>query len=369
MQESKPQRIILHIDMDAFFASVEERDNPSLKGLPVVVGSDPKAGKGRGVVSTANYKARAYGIHSAMPISKAWRLSEEMYHTRKGPRAVFLTPSFKTYVRASRNIRSILKSFSYPIEITSIDEAYVEIKVKSQRSKIKSYEKAKRIALKMKEKIREKEKLTCSIGIGPNKLIAKIACGLQKPNGLMLVLPEKAEAFLSPLSIRELPGVGPKTEILLNKRNIYRVADIRKYLKSDFQNWLGKWGSEIYQKAWGIDNRPLSTNWQRKSLGHQETLPFDTRKTSLLIRKLRELTQESVTALQKEKLQCRTIEVTVRFADFETKNRSKTLPLPTDDYEVIWQKGLSLFLPFLDERENPRAKKIRLIGIATMNLR
>ncbi len=363
MYTTKTPRIIIHLDMDAFFASIEERDNPKLAGLPVVIGSDPKNGYGRGVVSTANYKARSYGIHSALPITKAWRLSEQMHRMKKGERAIFLPVAFKKYVRVSRSIRVILKSFSFPIEVTSIDEAYIDA------SFLGSWNKALALAQKIKETILTQERLSSSAGIGPNKLIAKIASGFKKPNGLSMVLPEEVETFLAPLSVRELPGVGPKTEIFLNKKNINRVADIRKFWKSDFQNWLGKWGKEIYQKSWGIDDRPLETNWQRKSLGHQETLPFDTLKISLLIRKLRELTQETVGALQKEKLRCRTVEVTVRFANFETKNRSKSFSHYTNDYTSIWEHALHLFLPFLNEIANPEYRMIRLVGISCSNLK
>lgn len=375
MQNKQQKRIIMHVDMDAFFAAIEERDNPTLKGLPIVVGTsttlststDPKNGFGRGVVSTANYKARAYGIHSAMPISWAWRLSEETFKKGLCPRAVFLPVNMKKYQEASKRISVLLHSYTRLIEQASIDEAYLQFNVKSQRSNVKCYKETEEIARNIKREIRKEEKLSCSIGIGPNKLIAKIASGFRKPNGLTLVPPEEAENFLAPLPIRAIPGIGPKTEAFLNKKDIYLVADIKKFWKSDFQNWLGKGGAEIYEKAWGIDNRPLSTSWRRKSLGHQETLPFDTLKTSLLIKTLRELTKETVSQLQKEHLYCRTVEVRVRFADFETKTRCKTLLNPTGGYEKIWENVLALFLPFLDARENPFKKPIRLLGVAVSN--
>ena len=203
--------IITHIDLDAFFASVEERDTPALKGSPIVVGADPKGGEGRGVVSIANYVARAYGIHSGMPISRAWKLSEEAKRGGK-PRVIFVTPQFSKYEKASRHVLEIIGQYAGKIEVAGIDEAYADL------SSLGSYKKAEAVSRKIQKEVSTKEKLTVSIGIGPNKMIAKIASGFKKPRGLTVVLPENVQDFLAPLSVRELPGVGPKTgEVLLQK--------------------------------------------------------------------------------------------------------------------------------------------------------
>lgn len=364
--EKQTTRIIAHLDMDAFFAAVEERDNPQLRGLPIVVGAEPKGGYGRGVVSTANYKARVYGIHSAMPISRAWRLSEEAFRKGLGPRAVFLPVNIKRYQGVSKRISVLLQSYTSLIEQASIDEAYLDIsaKRKAQSAKQNAWECAKEKAIEIKKEIWEKEKLTCSIGIGPNKLVAKIASGFQKPDGLTIVPPAKVSKFLAPLSVRVIPGIGPKTELFLNQKGITTIAELRKMPRTVLGKWLGKWGEDLYFKARGIDESQIETEWHRKSLGHQITLPFDTLKTSLLIKTLRELTHNTVKELQKEDLMCRSVEVTVRFFDFETKTRSKTLPSAADNYETIWHQALSLFLPFLDTRENPYKKPVRLLGVA-----
>lgn len=203
-------RIVLHIDMDAFFASVEERDHPRIKGMPIVVGSDPANGKGRGVVSTANYAARAYGIKSALPISRAWQLSQKAKAGGK-PEVVFFEPNIKKYAEISREIFAYIASQGEVFEAGGIDEAYLELGMRNKELGIKEWEEAERIARKIQEHVQKKFQLSCSIGIGPNKLIAKIAAGRQKPHGLTMVRDGEVLDFLAPLSVRELWGIGPKT--------------------------------------------------------------------------------------------------------------------------------------------------------------
>src|SRR5258708_957778 len=243
-------RIIAHIDMDAFFASIEERDRPRLQGLPLVVGADPEEGKGRGVVSTANYKARAYGIRSALPISTAWKFSEAA--RRKGlPPAVFLTPNGAKYGFVSSKIIGTLRTYAEHVEPASVDEAYVDL------SFAKTYEKAKEIAWKIKMQILANEQLTASIGIGPNKLIAKIASDRQKPDGLTVVREADAEKFLEPLGIRAIPGVGPKTEEQFKAHKVFTAGDGRRFSAEDLHVMMGKWGTELYEKLGGRDDSPL----------------------------------------------------------------------------------------------------------------
>jgi nucleotidyltransferase/DNA polymerase involved in DNA repair len=204
-------KIIAHLDMDAFFAAIEERDHPELAGVPLVVGAAPAAGKGRGVVSTANYAARKYGIHSAMPISQAWRRSEAA-KSRGEPGVVFLTPNFPRYQEASRHIMELVRQYASLVEESSIDEAYLDL------SFCTSFSQAAEICRRLKADIKAQVQLTASMGIGPNKLIAKIASDFQKPDGLTVVTEAAAEAFLEPLPVRQIPGIGPKTEQRLAAR-------------------------------------------------------------------------------------------------------------------------------------------------------
>ncbi|MBC7074094.1 DNA polymerase IV, partial [Candidatus Parcubacteria bacterium] len=205
-------RIILHCDMDYFFAQIEERDNPQFKGKPVVVGADPKGGKGRGVVSTANYEARKYGIKSGMPISKAYKLC---------PNAIFLPVNIELYEKVSEKIMQIIKKYSPIWEIVSLDEAYLDV------SFLKDWEGAKKLGEQLKKEIFEKEKLTCTVGVGPNKTIAKLAAEKSKPNGLKVIKPNEVQQFLDPLDIDDLPGIGPKTAEKLRAIGINQICELK----------------------------------------------------------------------------------------------------------------------------------------------
>jgi DNA polymerase IV (DinB-like DNA polymerase) len=349
-------RIIGHLDMDAFFAAVEERDHEWLQGKPIVVGADPKDGKGRGVVSTANYKAREYGIHSAMPISRAWELSETAKKKGFEP-AVFLFTDFHAYGTTSERIMEIIRGFSPKIEPASIDEAYFEINTNS-------WKEAEDKARIIKNEIVKKERLTCSIGIGPNKLIAKIASDIQKPNGLTVVSDAEKESFLEPMPIRKIPGIGPKTEALFKKMNVSTVGDLKKFTESKLIELMGKWGSELYQKVRGVDDSPIEEFYESKSIGEQETFEEDTRDPLILIGKIREMSNRIVRHMTDEEFSgFKTIVITVRFADFETRTRSHTISAPTPSQETLNFEALKLFMPFLDRRENPRDKNIRLVGV------
>lgn len=350
-------RIIGHLDMDAFFASVEERASPWLRGLPLVVGSDPAGGAGRGVVSTANYLARGYGIHSAMPISQAWRLSEEARRRGK-PAVVFITPDFHKYSAVSREVNDILRTFSPTIEEAGIDESYFDL------SSVSSYKKAEAVGCEIKKVVKEKTGLTATVGIGPNKPIAKIASDFRKPDGLTVVSEAQAEKFLEPFSIRKIPGVGPKTELLLLGYGIRTVADAKKFSAEKLTALLGKWGAELYERIRGRDESPLETEFLAKSVGEQETFAADTADMHVILERLAALSGNVLEKFRQEGFkQFRTVVVTIRFADFETKSRSKTLSAPTASRGILERQALQLLLPFLDRRENPRRKKVRLIGV------
>lgn len=342
--------------MDAFFAAIEERDNPRFAGRPIAVGSDPEGGKGRGVVSTANYAARKYGIHSALPISTAWRLSEEA--KKKGlPPVVFVGGRMGKYGAVSDEIMEIVRKYAPLVEQASVDEAYVDL------SFAKNFKKAETICKKIKKEIKDKEKLTCSIGLGPNKLIAKIASDMQKPDGLTIVLPAQAEKFLEPLDIRKIPGIGPKTEIMFNKLKIKTVADLKKLPLPKMKELMGKWGEDLYRKARGIDEAPVSEDYERKSIGEQETFHEDTKDPNFIVARLKEICSGVIRHLGRSDFKTyRTIGITVRFADFETKTRAHTLSAPASDLATLNFEALKLLMPFLDKRENPKGKALRLIG-------
>jgi DNA polymerase IV (archaeal DinB-like DNA polymerase) len=361
-------RIIVHVDMDAFYAAVEERLNPALRDLPVAVGADPKEGKGRGVVTTANYRARKFGIHSALPISRAWRFAEDA-RRRGEPATVFIQPNMPLYREVSGRIMQILQRCADAFEEASIDEAYLDV---SSRD---NFAAATEQMAQLKAEIREREGLGCSVGIGPNKLIAKIASGHQKPDGLTVIAPELVENFLNPLPVRVIPGIGPKSERFLHERHLRAVADLRQVPESTLVEWFGRWGQRLFEKARGIDDSEVSNEWTRKSLGEQETFEEDTRSQSIVTARLDLMAERIVTKLRgKEFKGFRTVTVTVRFGDFQTSSRSRSIkdgiPIDDDDQALrrLKEEALSLILPFFDARENPRGKAFRLIGLRVEKL-
>lgn len=356
-------KIIGHLDMDAFFASVEERDHEFLRGFPIVVGADPDEGRGRGVVSTANYKARKFGIHSAMPISKAWRLAEDA-RKRGEEKTMFLVPYFLRYRESSAKVFSILRAYAPHIEEASVDEAYFDISFAG------SYEQAEIICLNIKNEIREKEKLTASIGVGPNKLIAKIASDRQKPDGLTVVEESEAEEFLAPLSIRVIPGIGPKTELLLNAQGVKYIADLKHYSKDKLQTMLGKGGLVLYEKIRGRGSAVIQEKPNiAKSVGEQETFSRDTLDSVFILERLQDLSRTVLSRFRQEGfLVFSTVTITVRFANFKTVTRAHTLAKSAETAEVLYFEALKLLMPFLDSRENPKKKLIRLVGVRVEKL-
>lgn len=350
-------RIIAHLDMDAFFAAVEERDEPRFKGMPIVVGADPEDGKGRGVVSTANYKAREYGIHSALPIGKAWEFSETAKKAGKPP-AIFLGGSYEKYSDVSDKIMEHVRKRVPQVEQVGVDEAFLDL------SYAGSYKKAEILAREIKEEIKEKEKLTASIGIGPNKLIAKIASDINKPDGLTIVKEEEVEKFLGSMSVRKIPGIGPKTETLLAERRILTIRDLKNHPKNELELILGKHGLDLYDKARGIDNSPVEESEEVKSIGEQETFRTDTRDLTFIAERLKELSEAVWRRFKKSGFKkFRTVTLTVRFQGFITKNRSQTFQKEFNNADELAFEILRMFMPFLDARENPDKKKIRLIGV------
>ncbi|MFA6364886.1 MAG: DNA polymerase IV [Candidatus Paceibacterota bacterium] len=350
-------RIIAHLDMDAFFASIEERDNPRFHNLPLVVGSDPLGGKGRGVVSTANYRAREYGIRSALPISKAWEYAEQARREGKLP-VVFLGVDMEKYARVSEHIRTLVLQLTPTIEQASIDEMYCDI------SECGSFEQAEKLCRTLQKKIQHEEHLSCSFGIGPNKFIAKIASDFKKPLGLTAVRLNEVLAFLAPLSVRKMPGVGPKMEEVLRVKNVLTIEDVRKYSLEEMKEEFGKWGEALFFHARGSDDTPVTEDYETKSIGEQETFLRDTSDANEVTSTIKKLSSSVFRHFKESGLvSFRRIVVTIRFDDFKTVSRSHTLgKMPQNEKEFIFE-AIKILLPFFDVRENPKKKKFRLLGV------
>jgi DNA polymerase IV (DinB-like DNA polymerase) len=352
----------MHVDMDAFYAAVEERYSPELRGKPVVVGADPKDGQGRGVVTTANYLARKYGIRSALPISRAWRLAEAA-RQRGEPAAIFVRGDHRLYSEVSARVMAIVAEGADAFEQESIDEAYVDV------SSLSQFEAALERAREIKHAIVEREGLTASIGIGANKLVAKIASDFEKPDGLTLVRPEEVQAFLDPMPIRVIPGVGPKTEALLRSDNIRFVRDLRCADPAHLSSRFGRWGQDILAKAHGISESPIGGEWERKSVGEQETFEQDTLSAEFILDRAGRLAREVFRRVGASGFDSfRTVTITVRFTDFRTLTRSHTPPEPVTTELGLLREMVRLLLPFLDRRQNPRLKPLRLIGVRAERL-
>jgi len=303
--------IVLHVDMDSFFAYVETREKPELKGLPVVVGSDPKGGKGRGVVSTCSYEARKYGIHSATPISQAYKLC---------PDAAFVPVNMKLYAQVSANVMEIMKCFAEKFQQYSVDEAFLV-----PGPEIRNFEEAAIIALRLKDEIKRQERITCSIGVGPNKLIAKVASKFNKPNGLTIVRPEDVQEFLYPLDVSKIPGIGEKTTGILKLMGITKVEDLTNCDVQILSEKFGKMGLWMKQVAYGLDFSEVK-EWEEavKSMSRSGTFEEDTNDPVKIAGSLEMLTESVHRALLRHSFLFKTVTLKVRFEDFSTYTCSKT---------------------------------------------
>lgn len=338
-----PDRIIAHLDMDAFYAAIEERDNPQFSGMPIVVGADPKKGGGRGVVSTANYAARKFGIKSAMPISQAYQLA---------PSAIFLLPDIEKYRRVSQEILEIISSAVPVVEQASTDEFYLDL------SHFKSYEKATQLVVELKKEIRERENLTCSVGIGPNKLIAKIASSKMKPNGLFVVKPAEVYDFLAPLDIQEIPGIGPKTAQRFRSQKIETIEELRNLDQRELRKLVGVFGDTLFDLVQGKDERPIGEMQPVKSVGKQVTFEKDTADPKLITETLLKLTKEVWEEMTNISLSSKTVTITIRYKNFETHTKAETPKREITEFSQFRKTVLKLLLPFLNQR-----KKVRLVGV------
>ncbi len=342
-------RWILHLDMDAFYASVEQRDQPSFAGRPVIVGADPKDGRGRGVVAACSYEARRYGVHSAMPISQAFR---------RCPEGVYVRPDFASYSAASREIRSILNTYSALVEPISIDEAFLDF-----TDLVTSEEEVLERARELKARILESQQLTASVGIGPSKLIAKIASDFEKPDGLYMVREGAVQDFLDPLPVSRIWGVGPKTSERLGKLGIETVCELRSIERSVLSRLFGQFGGALWKMARGIDNRQVSTHRETKSVSHETTFLEDEDNVEVLEGTLEKLARRVSERLQRDDLSGKTTVLKLRYSDFETLTRQSSLKTATNDANEIAFRIVRLF-----RRHRAAGRKIRLLGVAVSRL-
>ncbi len=336
---------ILHVDMDAFYASVAERDDPSLRGKAVVVGAGA-----RGVVLSANYAARKYGIRAAMPVGRAKRMA---------PHAIFVTPDHQRYSEVSAKVMEIFDSFTPLVEPISLDEAFLD--VTGARKLLGT---GREIAVEIRRQVEASEGITCSVGIAPSKFIAKLASGHCKPNGILEIPADRILNFLHPLPVNAIWGVGPKTAETLERLGLRTVADIANLPRATLIRALGQAsGASLYELAWGRDYRDVTPNEPDKSISAAETFAQDIDDPEEILQEFLRLTEKAAARLRENNYYAKTISIKVRFADFSTISRSKTLPLPIDSTHEIYEIAKSLFLALNLDRA-----RLRLVGISLDNL-
>jgi len=332
---------ILHVDMDAFFASVEERDNPSLKGKAVVVGTGV-----RGVVSAANYEARKFGIHAAMPVGRAKRLA---------PHAIFVPPNMSRYSEVSSHIMEIFRSVTPLVEPLSLDEAFLDV-----TGAKRLLGDGREIASLIRAKVEASEGITCSVGIATTKFIAKLASGRCKPNGMLEIAEDRVLEFLHPLPVNAIWGVGPKTNEELQKLGLRTVADIANTPRQTLIRALGEAaGASLYELSWGRDYRDVEPSEVDKSISAAETFDSDTEDQEIVLRELLRLTEKATYRMREKDFSARTISIKVRFADFKTISRSKTVPLAISATHEVYKVVKALFLGLKLDRA-----RIRLVGVS-----
>ncbi len=338
-------RQIIHIDMDAFFAAIEQRDNPQLRGKPVIVGGDPD---GRGVVSSASYEARHYGVKSAMPCGQA---------RRRCPPAVFLRVDMSKYKQVSAQVMQILGQYTPLVEQVSVDEAFLDVTGSRQL-----FGTAKQIATEIRRRIKQQLGLNASVGVAPNKFVAKMASEKAKPDGLVVIEAKEVDNFLGDLPVTELGGVGDSTARRLHKLGIDTVGQLRQYPQEMLVEHFGKQGRHLYRLARGQDDSPVQPEGERKSVSHETTFAQDTADPEILRATLLELSEQVGRRLRAHNLRGRTITLKLRFADFTTITRSETRAEPMAADEQIYTTATGL----LEEIKLGR-RKVRLIGVGVSN--
>ncbi len=340
-------RRIMHIDLDAFFVSVEQAENPTLRGKPVVVGGRPDR---RGVVAAASYEARAFGLHSAMPLTTAYRLC---------PQAIFIEGNFARYREASRKFMAILADFSPELEPLGLDEAYLEATGFESL-----YGSVSRMAVKIKQRVKDELGLGVSVGIAGSKVVAKVASDLSKPDGLLEVAEGKERSFLAPLAVAKLPGIGKKSERILSSSGVSTIGQLAALPPDVLKSRFGVWGRLIHDHANGIDDRKIAPPAEAKSISRETTFGRDTRDSALLTATLRYLGERVGSDLRRRGRQARCITMKLRYADFTTITRRHTLSQATDTDQTIFNNGLGMLKRQLALGKQP----VRLIGIGVADL-
>ncbi len=340
------ERTIAHVDMDAFYASCHIREDPALKGNPVIIGGDPE--KGRGVVTTCSYEARKYGVHSAMPIAKANTLC---------PHGIYIRPNFALYKAVSDSVMTILEQFSDVFQKASIDEAYLDA-----TKSVCAYKTPYHYGKAIQDAILKKEGITCSVGIAPNKSVAKIASDYKKPGGITVVLQSELLAFLRPLPVEKINGVGKKTKEVLHNHGITTIGQLEKATPNDLVTILGKSGKWLWLIANGKDDRPVGYSGSLQSMGKEHTFSKDTKNVFDIHKSFEVIAKRLAEKLEKRAIEFKTVSIKVRLKGFETYTRSKTLPYYTSSRNIIVTVSKQLFEEF-------RGNYIRLIGVRLTNLR
>ena len=342
-------RRILHLDMDAFFAAVEQLDFPQYRGKPVIIGADPKGGAGRGVVATASYEARKYGVHSALPISQAFQ---------RCPHGIYLRGRHSRYSEISRQVIAISNEFTPVIEKISIDEAFLDI-----TKSLSLFGGAEEIGHKIKKRIYDELGLIASIGIAPNKFLAKVASDLEKPDGFVVVKEGEEKEFLKPLAISRLWGVGEKTEAVLKQMDIETIGQIAQTPEQDLNRRFGKWGNALWRLANGIDNRTVKPRVAQKSISQETTFDSDIGDEEIIHKTLFGLAESLSRLMRKSRLKGRTVTLKIRLEDFSTFTRSKTLCDFVDSTQILKRVAIALYKKF-----DNKNMKVRLLGIGVSQL-
>ena len=332
--------------MDAFYASVEQRDNPSLRGKPVAVGGDPNR---RGVVAAASYEARTFGVRSAIPMSRAVRLC---------PQLIVVPAHFQKYRAASSQVFEIFRSVTPLVEPLSLDEAYLDVTENAWGETL-----GKSVAVRLKAAIRDATGLTASAGVAPNKFLAKIASAWKKPDGLTVIAPERVEHFLRKLPVDALWGVGPVTAARLRERGIERLVDVRTADEKILREAVGSWSDWLRQLANGVDDRPVEPNRETKSSGSEITYSQDLTDILEIRQEVDEMARDAASWLERKQLLCRTVTIKVRYSDFTTITRSHSKTPATRDAEDIAQRAVTLL-----DRTDAAARPVRLLGVSVHNL-
>jgi DNA polymerase-4 len=338
-----PSQMILHIDMDAFFASVEERDRPGLRGKPMVVGGNPQK---RGVVAAANYAARQFGVHSAMPTAQA---------KRHCPHLIVLPPRHSYYAQVAQQIRDVFHRYTPLVEPLSLDEAFLDV-THSHRL----FGEPADIGRRIKQEIRDELKLVASVGVAPNKFLAKVASDVNKPDGFLVVDAAGSQAFLDPLPVTKLWGVGKVSNRHLDKLGIRTIGQLRAAPRAQIDEIFGSWGEHLWELAHGRDDRPVVPDHKAKSISHETTFAEDITDVVDLRGWLLDLTRQVAARLRRNQLRGRTVHVKIRFANFRTITRSHTLRQSTDSTQELWDVGL----PLLTRNLPLHNRGVRLLGFS-----